>query len=55
MWHSIIEELDGQDALGPALPIACHRHRDKVEYVSRPGQLSRIAPDGRCRQCLVLI
>lgn len=46
MWHSVIEELDVQDALGPGLPIACHRHPERVEYVSRPGQLSRIAPDG---------
>ena len=52
MWRSIIEELDAQDALGPALPVACHRHREKIEYVSKPGQLSRIAPDGRCSNFL---
>lgn len=46
MWRSIIEELDSQDALGRSLPVACHRHPEKVEHVSRPGQLSRIAPDG---------
>lgn len=46
MWRSILEELDAQDGLGPGLPVACHRHPDRVEYVSRPGQLSRIAPDG---------
>jgi len=48
MWRSILEELDAQDALGPALPVACHRHHERVEYVSSPGQLSRIAPDGMC-------
>ncbi|KAH0839427.1 hypothetical protein J3R83DRAFT_202 [Lanmaoa asiatica] len=56
MWRSIIEELDAQDGLGPGLPVACHRHRNKVEYVSRPGQLSRIAPDGGCmEQCDTLL
>lgn len=55
MWHSIIEELEAQDGLGTALPVACHRHRDKVEYISRPGQLSRIAPDGGYHQTFSLI
>ncbi|KAF8128159.1 hypothetical protein EV363DRAFT_1585143 [Boletus edulis] len=56
MWRTIIEELDAQDALGPALPVACHRHSDTVEYVSSPGQLSRIAPDGGCmEQCDTLL
>ncbi|KAG9309780.1 hypothetical protein JVU11DRAFT_10154 [Chiua virens] len=56
MWCSILEELDAQDALGPALPVACHRHRDKVEYVLRPGQLSEIAPNGGClEQCDTLL
>jgi hypothetical protein len=54
MWRSILEELDAQDGLGPALPVACHRHRDKVEYVSSPGQLSRIAPDGKCHQSFLV-
>ncbi|KAG6373951.1 hypothetical protein JVT61DRAFT_6115 [Boletus reticuloceps] len=56
MWCTIIEELDAQDALGPVLPVACHRHPDTVEYVSFPGQLSRIAPDGGCmEQCDTLL
>ncbi|KAI9456882.1 hypothetical protein HD554DRAFT_1839076 [Boletus coccyginus] len=56
MWRSILEELDAQDALGPALPVACHRHRERVEFVSSPGQLSRIAPDGGCmEQCDMLL
>ncbi|KAG8218136.1 P-loop containing nucleoside triphosphate hydrolase protein [Butyriboletus roseoflavus] len=56
MWRSIIEELDAQDALGKGLPVACHRHPERVEYISRPGQLSRIAPDGGCmEQCDTLL
>lgn len=46
MWRSIIEELEGIDCLGPALPVACHRHPSVVEYVSKPGILPQIAPDG---------
>jgi hypothetical protein len=46
MWHSIIEELDSIDCVGPALPIACYRHPDKVEYISKPGTLPQISPDG---------
>ena len=55
MWRSIIEELDAQDGLGKALPVACHRHPDKVEYVSSPGQLSRIAPDGTYHQSFLFM
>ncbi|KAG0698145.1 hypothetical protein DFH29DRAFT_943008 [Suillus ampliporus] len=52
MWQHIIEELEGEEALGPALPIACHRHPETLEYVSKPGQLPQIAPDGGCmRPC----
>ncbi|KAJ8583241.1 hypothetical protein M405DRAFT_937339 [Rhizopogon salebrosus TDB-379] len=52
MWHHVIEELETNEALGPALPIACHRHPETLEYVSVPGQLPQIAPDGGCmRPC----
>ncbi|KAG2153743.1 uncharacterized protein EDB93DRAFT_1134566 [Suillus bovinus] len=52
MWRHIIEELEKGDALGPALPIACHRHPETLEYVCKPGQLPQIAPDGGCmRPC----
>ncbi|RPD78076.1 hypothetical protein L226DRAFT_610074 [Lentinus tigrinus ALCF2SS1-7] len=48
MWREIIDELRKRDCLGSALPVACHRHPDAVEHVSKPGQLPRIAPDGGC-------
>ncbi|KAF9227364.1 hypothetical protein BS17DRAFT_747823 [Gyrodon lividus] len=50
MWRSIIEELQTNDAIGPALPVACHRHPEKIQYISQPGQLTRIAPDGGCME-----
>jgi hypothetical protein len=46
MWQSVIEELEKQQAVGDAFPIACHQHPDSIEYVSRPGVLPRLAPDG---------
>lgn len=46
MWRNIIEELQDRDCVGDALPIVCHQHSGAVQYVSKPGQLSRIAPDG---------
>lgn len=46
MWRSIVEELEANGNIGPALPISCYRHQDKKEYVSEPGQLPQIAPDG---------
>jgi hypothetical protein len=47
MWREVIEELQREDAIGDAFPIACHRHQDTVEYVSEPGKLPRVAPDGK--------
>jgi hypothetical protein len=46
MWRHIIEELETNEALGTALPIACHLHPETIEYVCEPGQLPQIAPDG---------
>ncbi|KAI6041108.1 hypothetical protein EDC04DRAFT_2566184 [Pisolithus marmoratus] len=48
MWRSVIEELQANDSLGTALPIACFRHPTKCHRVSQPGQLPQIAPDGGC-------
>jgi hypothetical protein len=47
MWRNVIEELDSADALGDAFPVMCHRHQDTINWVNQPGQLSRIAPDGK--------
>lgn len=47
MWRTIIEELQRDDAVGTALPIVCQRHPDNVVYVREPGQLARLAPDGK--------
>ncbi|CAL1707171.1 unnamed protein product [Somion occarium] len=52
MWESVLTELEKEDCVGDALPIVCQQHGDVTQYVSKPGQLPRIAPDGGClRQC----
>ncbi|KAJ7163577.1 hypothetical protein C8R43DRAFT_1171786, partial [Mycena crocata] len=48
MWRDVIDELEAADCVGTALPVSCHRHPDRVEPVSKPGQLPLFAPDGGC-------
>ncbi|EMD37515.1 hypothetical protein CERSUDRAFT_114154 [Gelatoporia subvermispora B] len=52
MWRTVIDQLTQTDCVGDALPVRCDRHPETVEMISKPGQLSRVAPDGGClRQC----
>ncbi|KAG8909678.1 hypothetical protein FRC01_006802 [Tulasnella sp. 417] len=44
MWRGVIAELKRQEAIGPAIPIACHRHPQKVTLISGPSQIARHAP-----------
>jgi len=46
MWRSIIDDLEKENAVGDAFPVACHRHPEAIQYISNPGELLRIAPDG---------
>ncbi|KAG8914739.1 hypothetical protein FRC00_011180 [Tulasnella sp. 408] len=46
MWSGVIAELKRQDAIGPALPIACHRHPEKVTLINAPGQIALHSPTG---------
>ncbi|KAG6900491.1 hypothetical protein C0993_009801 [Termitomyces sp. T159_Od127] len=47
MWRGVIDELEREQCIGDGFPITCHRHPDNINYVSTPGQLQLIAPDGR--------
>ncbi|KAI5116801.1 hypothetical protein M0805_007013 [Coniferiporia weirii] len=49
MWSSVISELSAQNGIGTRIPIKCNRHPDDVRYVSQPGELSLISPDGGCQ------
>ena len=46
MWSIVLDELQRQRNIGDALPVVCHRHPDKVHYISKPGQVLLFAPDG---------
>jgi len=47
MWNEIVDMLSEREALGPALPIVCHRHPNTVQWVSNPESIRRFAPDGK--------
>ncbi|KAF8070666.1 hypothetical protein FPV67DRAFT_1488261 [Lyophyllum atratum] len=52
MWRGVIKNLEREECLGDAFPIACHQHPSDVKYISKPGQLQQFAPDGGClRSC----
>jgi hypothetical protein len=48
MWRSVIDELEQNEAVGEAFPVVCQRHPHTIEYISEPGKLPRLAPDGMC-------
>ncbi|KAI0769450.1 P-loop containing nucleoside triphosphate hydrolase protein [Trametes elegans] len=48
MWCTVLDELRNRDCLGDAFPVACQRHPNTVQHISKPGKLPRIAPDGGC-------
>lgn len=52
MWGKVLSRLEQDDCVGPALPVVCHRHQEAIEWISKPGQLGRVAPDGKLITCL---
>lgn len=47
MWRKMIQDLDAKGCVGSAFPTKCHQHPDTaINYISAPGQLPRLAPDG---------
>lgn len=55
MWRSVISQLEEDNSVGDAFPVRCHRHQEAVEYISRPGHLPRIAPDGKSHPVVVFL
>ncbi|KAG8902433.1 hypothetical protein FRC01_009576, partial [Tulasnella sp. 417] len=45
MWSNVIDQLQRNDQIGPAFPLACSRHPNNIVEVSKPGQISIHAPD----------
>lgn len=46
MWGKIIGHLESTESIGDKLPIECHRHPGEIRYVSQPGDLPSLSPDG---------
>ena len=46
LWRHVIDELGKQQCIGGAFPIACYRHPEATTYISAPGKLPEVAPDG---------
>lgn len=47
MWTSIINDLQREDSVDSSLPIRCNQHPDDIRYISKPGDLPRVSPDGK--------
>ncbi len=46
MWESIIEQLSDENAIGGGFPLMCSRHPGNINYVSQPGEIKNVSPDG---------
>ncbi|KAI0071801.1 hypothetical protein K474DRAFT_1630013 [Panus rudis PR-1116 ss-1] len=47
-WSRILDEMEARDQIGGGLPIACSRHPDQSQLISKPGQLQKYCPGGGC-------
>ncbi|PPQ89247.1 hypothetical protein CVT25_001326 [Psilocybe cyanescens] len=44
-WSTILDDLEEQELIGQGFPIICARHPEQVNLISKPGDLSRYAPE----------
>ncbi|KAI0956522.1 hypothetical protein AcW1_005178 [Taiwanofungus camphoratus] len=47
-WSTIINEMEARDQIGQGLPIVCPRHPDQKQIITKPGELTHLAPGGGC-------
>ena len=47
-WSTILDEMESRNQVGSGFPIVCPRHPEQRSLVSKPGDLSTIAPAGGC-------
>ncbi|KAI8974770.1 hypothetical protein BD414DRAFT_424028 [Trametes punicea] len=47
-WSIILDEMESREQIGSGFPIACPRHPEQANIVSKPGELSLLAPAGGC-------
>ncbi|KAG8833029.1 hypothetical protein FRC17_000152 [Serendipita sp. 399] len=46
IWAKVIEYFKRLDSYGTALPIACHRHPESVQWVKTADKLREVSPEG---------
>jgi hypothetical protein len=49
-WTTVLDEMENDDLIGYAFPIICPRHPKTKRFVSEPGELPTLAPEGGCLQ-----
>src|SRR5882757_4539842 len=49
-WRTVLDEMENEDQVGFAFPIICPRHPEAKRFVSKPGELPTLSPEGGCLQ-----
>ncbi|KZT03360.1 uncharacterized protein LAESUDRAFT_366011 [Laetiporus sulphureus 93-53] len=47
-WSTILDDMEANDQIGVGFPIICPRHPHEQQVISKPGELSTLAPGGGC-------
>ncbi len=47
-WSTILDEMEVRGQIGTGFPIACPRHPEQTSFITKPGELSIVAPAGGC-------
>ncbi|KAL1948599.1 hypothetical protein VTO73DRAFT_10405 [Trametes versicolor] len=47
-WSTILDEMEDRGQMGTGFPIICPRHPDQTSFITKPGELSIVAPAGGC-------
>ncbi|KAH9848820.1 hypothetical protein C2E23DRAFT_738850 [Lenzites betulinus] len=47
-WSTILDEMEERNQIGCGFPIRCTRHPAQATMITKPGQLSIVAPVGGC-------
>lgn len=45
-WDAVLNELEEQEAIGPAFGLQCARHPDSTSWVVEPTDFDHVAPGG---------
>lgn len=45
-WNAVLDELEEQEAIGPAFGLQCARHPDSTSWIVEPHDFDQVAPGG---------